>query len=67
MKCQCNFIGRRTVPAYWYDEELELPFTEHEPGECKCANEIRAFTRNGARIMLCSICCLSTDLRCEDA
>lgn len=57
-KCECNLKGR-LIPGMEeeYDAITELPFVKHEPGECKCTNDIQEYTRGGKKIHLCSCCC----------
>jgi hypothetical protein len=57
-KCECNCRAR--LVSGWedtYDPELELPFVNHEPGECKCTNELKEYEREGKKVWLCSNCC----------
>lgn len=61
-KCQCQNLGWRNFKLdKLYDSVTENPYRNHEPGECKCTNNIRKFNRDGKEIYLCSICYLPSD------
>lgn len=62
--CECPHVGEQGCPDEYYDEVTELPFTSHAPNECKCTNNIRAYSRNGKILNLCSICNLPGDVLC---
>ena len=60
--CECNQKGiLQPRMKNWYSEE-ELPFVNHEPGECKCTNELKQYIRNGKKVWLCSNCKLISDI-----
>ena len=62
-KCECPSKG--VLPpemANDYDKEKELPFVNHEPGECKCTNKLKQYTRMGKKFWLCSCCKMLLDL-----
>lgn len=62
IKCQCPFEGKFLVGMEgWYDKELELPFVEHKPNECKCTNKLKQYLRDGKKIWLCSCCVMFND------
>lgn len=44
-----------------YDPIKELPYVDHEPGKCKCTNNIRLYLRNGKKVFLCSNCVLGEE------
>lgn len=57
-KCECEgtgFLLPKTEELF--DKKLELPFVNHEPGECKCTNDLKEYVRDGKKIWLCSCCC----------
>ena len=59
--CECPSKGvLRSDIADLYND-VELPFVDHAPGECKCTNDLRMYERDGKHLMLCSCCCLSSD------
>lgn len=54
-KCECPVEGvLRPEMASWYHDSRELPFVNHEPGECKCTNELELYERDGKQLTLCS-------------
>lgn len=61
-KCECPGTGKLYFDSM-YDEETELPFVNHDPYECQCINDLRLYWRDGKLIVLCSNCCLSTDVK----
>ena len=65
-KCECPERGVLSLFADWYDPETELPYVDHEPGECKCTNELKKYKRDGKVLWLCSCCCLNSDEEYED-
>ena len=44
-----------------YDPVTEEPFRNHEPGQCKCTNELKQYRRGDAILTLCSMCHTSKD------
>ena len=67
MECECMEEGiLKEGMASWYDEETELPFVNHKPGECKCTNELKQYWRDGKKIWLCSCCCVFADKEVEE-
>lgn len=54
--CECPEVGKLGCDPSWYDPITELSFTNHEPNECKCTNDIKTYIRNGKTLNLCSIC-----------
>ena len=62
MKCDCPNEGKLGCPPSRYDAETELPFVNHEPGKCKCVNNILRYQRGGDLLNLCSICTLPEDI-----
>lgn len=69
MKCECGQTGELN-PAHsdWYDEETELPFVDHAPGECACVNDLAKYrSRDGVVRWLCSCCCMFGDTRISDS
>lgn len=65
-KCQCPEEGRLDPSIkHLYHKKTELPFVVHEPYQCKCTNNIKLFERQGKKLFLCSICCLSEDKEIE--
>lgn len=57
IRCECPETGK--LNPEWesvYDQEVELPFVNHEPGKCKCTNGLRLYSRNGNLLYLCSNC-----------
>ena len=66
-KCECDQTGK-LMPGMvdLYDEETELPYVNHKPGECKCTNGLKRYKRNGKIIVLCSCCNLLGDELQED-
>lgn len=61
MKCQCDQEGKLGCPESWYDAELELPYVNHKPNECRCTNDLKLYKRGGKQLWLCSICWTSND------
>lgn len=62
MKCQCEHEGvLNPGMEQFYNEETELPFVKHEPGQCQCTNDLKPFMRGGKRVILCSCCRLGSD------
>lgn len=59
--CQCPDEGVQDPRVGWYDPTTEWPFVRHEPGACKCTNDIALYRRGGEMIWLCSCCCLPSD------
>ncbi len=56
-KCECR--GKGILQPGWesdYHPTKELPFVNHEPGECKCVNELRQYHKHGKKVWLCSNC-----------
>ena len=63
-KCECDQISKPSPGmADWYDAEKELPFVDHQPGECRCTNDLAQYERGGKVVWLCSCCCLFGDRR----
>ena len=63
-KCECMKKGV-LVPgmATWYSPK-ELPYVEHEPGKCKCKNNLKEYwvdKEEGSTIWLCSNCTMSDE------
>lgn len=44
-----------------YDPVTELPFTNHEPHQCRCTNDLKLYKRKGRLMMFCSICWMPGD------
>lgn len=66
MKCECNEVGQlRSEIAHMYDSVTELPFVRHEPGECRCENDLKQYSRAGKVVWLCSCCWTSKDTLSE--
>jgi len=64
-KCECPTKGvLKEGMESWYDEELELPFVNHKPNECKCTNELKRYKRGNKKLWLCS-CCVHGDILIE--
>lgn len=63
MKCECVETGKPpSYILYMYDEETELPFVNHEPGKCRCTNELKLYRcSDGVERILCSCCNKSND------
>lgn len=62
LQCECPYVGEVTPERMRdYDEQLEQPFVNHEPGQCRCTNDIRLYRREDARLWLCSICTMFGD------
>lgn len=62
MKCQCPDDGiLKAEIAFMYNPVTERPFVNHEPGKCKCSNEIKQYKRGKKKLWLCSCCHLSGD------
>ena len=62
-KCECP-EKERIVPSrldQYLEEELKGG-VNHEPNECKGANNIKWYDRNGKKLWLCSRCCLLGDV-----
>lgn len=60
--CQCEEEGiLRPGMERMYESDTELPFVNHQPGQCKCTNELQRYMRAGVAVTLCSCCVLSTD------
>ncbi len=60
--CQCPDEGvLHDEMRVFYDPETELPFVKHEPGECKCTNQVAQYERKGKKLWLCSCCHRSGD------
>lgn len=62
-KCECNTQGQ-LKPGYadLYDPELELPYVNHEPGNCQCTNELAQYQASDGTVRwLCSCCHTFTD------
>jgi hypothetical protein len=57
-KCECDNEGvLDPASADWYDAELELPYVNHAPGECQCANGLAQYRRSDGSVRwLCSCC-----------
>ena len=56
-KCECNNKGTlKHGMEDLYDQELELPFVNHQPGECKCVNDLKWYSKGGKKVALCSCC-----------
>lgn len=66
-KCQCNNTGNLS-PGFesMYEPEKELPFVNHEPGKCKCTNELKEYKRGGEKVWLCSYCNMFNDVLVEE-
>jgi hypothetical protein len=57
MRCQCPEEGKlQPDMAGWYDEETELPYVTHAPGECECTNDVALYRRGERELLLCSCC-----------
>lgn len=62
IKCECPDTGKlHDGMEGMYDSVFELPFVEHNPGECKCTNGIRLYRRGNKDLWLCSCCSLGSD------
>lgn len=62
MRCQCQYRGVVVSELdSFYDPVTEAPFRAHEPGECRCTNNLHLFLRDGRPTMLCSNCTINTD------
>lgn len=66
-RCECPDLGRQGAPSSWYETKHELPFVNHEPGECHCTYMLRWYDRDGKRLLLCNICHLSGDILIPEA
>ena len=56
-KCECQETGElKPSMESWYDSEKELPFVNHEPGECKCTNKLKEVMQEDKKKWLCSCC-----------
>ena len=68
MKCECQREGK--LQAGWagaFDPDLELPFVDHQPGECQCQNALRQYAcGDGVIRLLCSCCCTLRDRPVKD-
>ena len=63
-KCQCPTQGvLQPGQAHRYDAELELPYVDHEPDQCRGTNGLALYDRNGEPLWLCSNCNLLGDKR----
>jgi len=61
--CQCPHIGEvEEERLHEYDAVTERPFVNHEPGQCKCTNQLMLYRRGKENLMLCSICCILGDI-----
>ncbi len=49
-----------------YNLITERPYVNHEPGECKCTNDLALYEREGKKLWLCSCCWLSGDKRIKE-
>jgi hypothetical protein len=62
LRCECIEITRVTESALLhYDPITEAPFVNHDPGECKCTNDLRRYYKSPGStetIILCSCCWL---------
>lgn len=68
LQCQCDQEGLlNRAMAHWYDPETELPFVDHQPGGCRCTNELKQYRREDQVLWLCSCCHLSGDVLVEGA
>lgn len=56
-KCECQetAVLKRGMSS-WYDKEKELPFVDHDPGKCKCTNDLKQYWKNKKKVWLCSCC-----------
>lgn len=63
--CECPSKGvLNPGMASYYDAESELPFVNHEPGKCKCTNDLALFKcKDGVIRTLCSCCSRIGDKR----
>lgn len=61
--CECEREGVQGAPASMYDPVKELPFVIHAPGQCKCQNELKLYSRDGKKLLLCSICHIPGDIK----
>ena len=67
MKCECDKTSSLPVISPdLYHPELELPFVGHQPGECKCTNELKRYERDGKIVWLCSCCHMFDDKEIKD-
>ena len=61
-KCECqNTANLMPGMESWYDQEKELPFVTHKPGECKCTNELKQYWKNDKKVWLCSNCIMGEE------
>lgn len=61
-RCECDHIGMvEPERLHEYDPVTERPFVNHEPGKCRCTNDLRLYSREGETLWLCSICNLLGD------
>ncbi len=62
--CECDKISKvQPEMESWYNSVTEWPYVNHDPGQCKCTNELQLYNRNGKQVWLCSCCNLFTDKR----
>ena len=62
--CECDQKGfLNPTIAFLYDAVEELPYVDHEPGECKCTNSLAQYDRRGRVVTLCSVYYNSEDKR----
>lgn len=66
-RCECDEIGNVPVARLWmYDEQVERPYVNHAPGECKCLNNLHKYRRSDGSVKwLCSNCRVITDVQYE--
>ena len=61
-KCECDQEGQANpMIAHLYDPDTELPFVRHQPGECRCTNDLKQYERDGKVMWLCRCCWLPDD------
>lgn len=66
VRCECPSEGVLYPEGEsLYNPVTELPFVKHEPGECRCTNDLKPYLRDGKRIILCSCCWLLGDKEVE--
>lgn len=65
-QCECPHYGRQGCPDSAYNAEKELPFVYHNPGECKCTNQLKLWRNEAGKTRwLCSICCFTDGFTIE--
>lgn len=65
-KCECGHIGSVSEDRlHLYAPGVERPFVNHEPGKCRCTNDLKLYRRDGKAVWLCSICNIFGDTPIE--